>query len=435
MTPDSTGSTTASQQTIATEFTLEGCGLHSGEPTRAVVKPGEVNSGIIFRRMDMEGTPTLAANVSLVSGVDWQTVIGEGDCVVRTVEHLLAAVAAHNLDNLEIQLDGAEPPALDGSATGWCEAIRGAGITVQEAPATYLQVTEPFTVEEGASRYVVLPSDDYRISARIAFEHPAIGEQYASVAVNAESFPDSLAPARTFGLASWAEPLRAQGLALGSTPENTIVLPDQETAAPGDLRFSDEFVRHKILDMVGDLALVGTRLRAHIIGERPGHRGNVALARRLQQLRSRPTDGTPVLDCSAIMNHLPHRYPFLLVDRVLEYESEKRILAVKNVTLNEPFFQGHFPGHPIMPGVLIVEAMAQAGGLLLMDRLDTDSQVVYFLGLDEVRFRKPVVPGDQLELEVEMMQVRSSLFKMRGVARVKGQVVAEGIMMARFVDK
>ncbi|MFQ5529483.1 MAG: 3-hydroxyacyl-ACP dehydratase FabZ, partial [Gemmatimonadota bacterium] len=230
------------------------------------------------------------------------------------------------------------------------------------------------------------------------------------------------------------EPLRARGLAMGSTPDNTIILPDGDESPP-ELRFSDEFVRHKMLDMVGDLALVGARIRAHVIGERPGHRGNVALARRLRRLLGRPADGSPALDISAILDHLPHRYPFLLVDRVLEIEPQKRILALKNVTINEPFFQGHFPGHPIMPGVLIVEAMAQAGGLLLLDLFDSTTQVVYFLGLDDVRFRRPVRPGDQVQFEVEMIQVRSSLFKMRGVARVDGQVVADGTMMARFVDR
>jgi UDP-3-O-[3-hydroxymyristoyl] N-acetylglucosamine deacetylase/3-hydroxyacyl-[acyl-carrier-protein] dehydratase len=435
MTQKPTEPAAESQRTIAAEFVLDGRGLHSGNPARAVVKPGEVDTGIIFRRIDLHDQPTIAADVSFVTGVDWQTVIGEGECIVRTVEHLLAAVAAHRLDNLEIHLDGAEPPALDGSAIGWCEAIRGVGSVIQEGIAPSLVVRDTITVDEGASRYVVTPADEYRVSARIDFDHPAIGDQYASVPIDAASFGQSLAPARTFGLASWAEPLQSRGLALGSGPENTIVLPDDELAPPGDLRFPDEFVRHKILDIVGDLALVGARLQAHIIAERPSHRGNVALARRLRQLRSRPADGSPALDISTIMEHLPHRYPMLLVDRVIELEMEKRILAIKNVSINEPFFQGHFPGHPIMPGVLIVEAMAQAGGLLLMNRLDSSNQVVYFLGLDEVRFRRPVVPGDQLEFEVETVQIRSSLFKMRGVARVAGQVVAEGTMMARFVDK
>ncbi len=423
------------QQTIASGFSLEGRGLHSGGAARATVRPAATDTGIVFRRIDLDGQPTINADVSLVSGVDWQTVIGEGERVVRTVEHLMAAVAAFRLDNLEIDLDGPEPPALDGSASEWCDAIRNAGTLTQDVLARELIIHETITVEEGASRYVVLPADEYRVSARIEFDHPAIGEQYASAAIDPVLFTQNLAPARTFGLDSWGEPLRKLGLALGSTSENTIILLDDDKAMPTDLRFTDEFVRHKMLDMVGDLALVGVRVRAHIIGERPGHRGNVALARRLQRLVSRPADGSPALDIDAIIDHLPHRYPFLLVDRVVEITPEERILAIKNVTINEPFFQGHFPGHPIMPGVLIVEAMAQAGGLLLLDLFDSTTQVVYFLGLDDVRFRQPVVPGDQLELEVEIVQRRGSLFKMRGVSRVDGKVVAEGSMMARFVDR
>ena len=262
------------------------------------------------------------------------------------------------------------------------------------------QLRIPFSVEEGASRYVVTSRRMIIESAHASpFDHPAIGDQYASIRHQT----------RILSLTLWLQQGHSalpvgrnlsgpEGFALGSTAwEHDRSCPtSRHPSRLPDLRFPDEFVRHKILDMVGDLALVGARLQAHIIGERPGHRGNVALARRLQQLRSKPADGRPVLDCSAIMSHLPHRYPFLLVDRVLEYESEKRILAIKNVTINEPFFQGHFPGHPIMPGVLIVEAMAQAGGLLLMDRLDAQNQVVYFLGLDDVRFRRPVLPGDQL---------------------------------------
>ncbi len=424
-----------SQQTIASEFSLEGHGLHSGAAARVTVRPGAVGTGVVFRRIDLDGQPEIDADVSLVSSVDWQTVIGEGECVVRTVEHLLAAIAAFRLDNVEIHLDGPEPPAMDGSAASWCEAIQSAGIQTQEMPARELVVHNTFTVEEGSSRYVVVPADEYRVSARIAFDHAAIGEQYASAVIDPSSFTDNVAPARTFGLTSWAESLHGRGLALGSTADNTIILDDDAQSLPGDLTFPDEFVRHKILDMVGDLALVGSRIRAHIIAERPGHRGNVALARQLKRLWGRPNDGSPALDISAIIGHLPHRYPFLLVDRVLEITPEQRILATKNVTINEPFFQGHFPGHPIMPGVLIVEAMAQAGGLLLLDLFDSTTQVVYFLGMDEVRFRQPVVPGDQLELDVEIVQRRGSLFKMRGAARVDGKVVAEGLMIAQFMDR
>ncbi|TFG62601.1 MAG: UDP-3-O-[3-hydroxymyristoyl] N-acetylglucosamine deacetylase, partial [Gemmatimonadales bacterium] len=343
MIQDQSGPIPLEQQTIASEFSLKGRGLHSGTPASVTVRPSAAGTGIVFRRIDLEGQPTIKADVSLVSGVDWQTVVGEAECTVRTVEHLLAAVAAHRLDNVEIDMDGPEPPALDGSASGWCEAIRNAGTQAQDLPAKQVVVHETITVQEGASRYVVLPSDEYRVSARIAFDHPAIGEQYASAAIDPASFVKNVAPARTFGLESWGGPLRDRGLALGSTSDNTIILSDDDHSPPPDLRFPDEFVRHKLLDMVGDLALIGARLRAHVIGERPGHRGNVALARRLQGLLSRPADGSPALDIGEIMEHLPHRYPFLLVDRVLEIDPKRRILAIKSVTINEPYFQGHFP--------------------------------------------------------------------------------------------
>lgn len=424
------------QQTLRQPFSLEGRGLHSGAPALARVQPAAADTGIVFRRVDLEGRPEIRADASLVSGVDWETVIGHGDRVVRTVEHLLAAVAAHRLDNLEIELDGSEPPALDGSAIGWCRAIHEAGTVEQDAPAKSVVVREALTVTEGDSRYVALPHDGFRVSARIEFEHPAIGEQYASAEVARGAFCDRLAPARTFGLRSWGDALLERGLARGSGPENTVVIDDDSVASELDLRFPDEFVRHKMIDVVGDLALVGARVKGHIVAERPSHRGNVALARRLQRLMARAADGGPVFDVERIMEALPHRYPFLLVDRVVEFEPERRIVATKNVTINEPFFAGHFPGHPIMPGVLIVEGMAQAGGLLLMHLAeDPASKVVYFMALDEVRFRRPVRPGDQLEYEVELVQMRKRILRMRGVTRVDGIVVAEGSMMAQLVDR
>ncbi len=436
MSADGAGPLAEQQQTLKTDFSIDGRGLHSGAPAAAEVRPAPPDTGIVFRRTDLDGEPAIPADAALVSGVEWETVIGQGERVVRTVEHLLAAVAAHGLDNVEIRLDGSEPPALDGSAVGWCSAIHEAGIESQGAPARSIRVHETLTVNEGESRYVVLPEEGFRVSARIEFEHPAIGEQYASERITAARFCERLAPARTFGLEHWADLLHERGLARGSGADNTIVLADDTRADELDLRFPDEFVRHKMVDMVGDLALVGTRIRGHVIAERPSHRGNVALARRLQRLRSASRDGGPVLDIDRIMECLPHRYPFLLVDRVMEFEPERRIVALKNVTINEPFFEGHFPGHAIMPGVLIVEAMAQAGGLLLMNTLeDPSSKVVYFMALDDVRFRRPVRPGDTLEFEVELVQFRKTVFRMRGVSRVDGQVVAEGSMMAQLVDR
>jgi UDP-3-O-[3-hydroxymyristoyl] N-acetylglucosamine deacetylase/3-hydroxyacyl-[acyl-carrier-protein] dehydratase len=426
-----------SQRTLRSEVTIEGTGLHTGKPVRATLRPAAIGTGLVFRRVDLEDQPGLSATVDSVAGTSWETVLGEGDAKVGTIEHLLAPLTVFGIDNLEILLEGPEPPALDGSGEQWCALILEAGIADQEgAPARPVLVADPFVVREGDSVYTVAPHDGYRVTAVIDFDHPVIGRQSVTVEVEPETFCRQIAPARTFGLESWRDMLHAKGLALGATYDNTIVATDDGLAEGTELRFPDEFVRHKILDLVGDLSLVGAPIRGHIIAERPSHRGNVAVARRLRNMLARAEDGGPVLDINRILEYIPHRYPFLLIDRVLEFEGGKRILGLKNVTINEPFFQGHFPNHPIMPGVLIVEAMAQAGGLLLMNEFDDpQSKVVYFMSLDDVKFRKPVMPGDQLLFELRMLQLRGRTCRMHGETRVGGDVVAEATMMARVVDK
>ena len=422
------------QTTLDGRLSMEGTGLHSGEPVAAEVGPAGEDRGIVFRRVDLEGEPELPARLEHVSRVEWETVLSRGEVSVRTVEHLLAALAAHGVDNAEIRLRGPEPPALDGSAAPWCEAIREVGTRVQDAPARYLEVDEPIRVEAGDSLYTVLPYDGLRVSSEIDFDHPLIGHQFVSAAPGEESFCRDVAPARTFGRESWREPLREQGLALGASHENTIVLTDDGLAEGAELRYPDEFARHKLLDLIGDLVLLGRRLRAHVLAERPGHRGNVELARRLA--READAGDGPVLDIQEILEYMPHRYPFLLVDRVLEFEAGRRIVGLKNVTINEPFFTGHFPEHPIMPGVLVVEAMAQAGGLLLMNEFDDpESKVVYLMSLDDVKFRRPVVPGDQLIFELEMLQFRGRVCRMQGTGRVDGEVVTEAKLLARVMDR
>ena len=424
------------QRTIATPFTEEGTGLHSGLPARAEIRPADPDTGIVFRRLDLKGEPTIPADVELVSGVEWETVLGPAEGSVRTVEHLLAAFAVHRIDNAEVRLQGSEPPSLDGSSALWCAAIEASGIVEQDLPARTIEVREAFSLEDGASRYAVAPYDGYRVSAGIEFDHPVIQRQYASAEIRAGEFCREVAPARTFGLQSWAKALHARGLAMGADFENTIALTDEGIADGIELRFPDEFVRHKIIDVVGDLALAGARIRAHVIAERPSHRGNVVLARRLRRLQFRPADGTPVLEAERIFDFLPHRYPFLLVDRILEFEPGRRILGLKNVTINEPFFSGHFPGHPIMPGVMIIEGMAQTGGLMLMNEVSESSKkLVYFMSLDNVKFRQPVRPGDSLLFDMEMLQFRGRVCRLRGVGTVDGQVVAEATLMAQVVDR
>jgi len=384
--------------------------------------------------MDLSGHPELEATVDAVRDVDWGTSLGDGNAEVRTVEHVLSALAAHRVDNVRIDLSAAEPPALDGSAREWCDRIRAAGHTDLDAEPRRLSVTDPLQVRVGESEYFILPDDRYRVSARIDFDHPLIGRQSASFTVEPDEFSREIAPARTFGFASWKDALHERGLALGASHENTLILSGGGLEADCTLRYPDEFVRHKILDVVGDLALVGGRLQCHIVAERPGHRGNIEVARRLRA--SLAGGETTQLDIHDILRHLPHRYPMLLVDRIVHFEEGKRIVGIKNVTVNEPFFAGHFPGHPIMPGVLIVESLGQCGGLLLMNEFeDPEDKVVYFMTLDDVKFRQPVVPGDQLRLELELIHFRGRRCKMKGVARVDGKVVAEATMMAQVADR
>jgi len=426
------------RRSITNKAAVRGTGLHTGAATEATFLPAEAGRGIVFRRTDLSGTPEVPARLTEVEAVERRTAIGRGEATIHTVEHLLAAVAAHEIDDLTIELSGPEPPILDGSVLPYFEALAKAGPTDIGGEPTVLSVQAPFTVTEGDSTYIVAPAKALRLTVTIEWPHPLIGRQTGTYDLTAAAFAAELAPARTFGFTSEVAQLQAKGLIKGASAANAIVLDERGIANGGKLRWPDEFVRHKAADIVGDLALTGARVRAHVVATRPSHGGNVALARALARAGKRTGGGEPVMDISRIMNYLPHRYPFLLVDRILEVEGNKRIVGLKNVTINEPFFQGHFPGHPIMPGVLIIEAMAQVGGMLLMSHFEgqnIDDKVVYFMSLDNVKFRRPVVPGDQIRFELEMLQFRGKTCKMKGAGYVDGQVVAEAEMMAMVVDR
>jgi UDP-3-O-[3-hydroxymyristoyl] N-acetylglucosamine deacetylase/3-hydroxyacyl-[acyl-carrier-protein] dehydratase len=316
------------------------------------------------------------------------------------------------------------------------EAVLRAEPAEHDGEPVEFVVQEPFAVHEGEASYLVGPSPHLRISATIEFPHPLIGRQTGSYDITPEAFARELAPARTFGFVREVEQLRKKGLIAGASTENAVVLDDTKVLDT-TLRWPDEFVRHKAADLVGDLALVGGRIKAHVVAERPSHRGNVALGHALRRRATR--SGHPPLDIRDIMAILPHRYPMLLVDRIVEMEEGKRIVGIKNVTINEPFFQGHFPGHPVMPGVLMIEAMAQVGGVMLMGHLrknnESAEKVVYFMSLDDVKFRRPVVPGDQIRFELDLVQHKERASRMRGVGYVDGHVVVEALMMARVVDR
>jgi UDP-3-O-[3-hydroxymyristoyl] N-acetylglucosamine deacetylase/3-hydroxyacyl-[acyl-carrier-protein] dehydratase len=422
------------QRTIGRDVTLDGVGVHSGVSARITFKPAPPGAGIRFRRVDLAGAPEVPAELSHVAGTDLGTSIGSGDVKVLTVEHVLAALAGAGVDNVTVDLSGPEPPIRDGSFRDYLEALEEAGRVEQGQPAAVITLSEPVTARGSSGEsYVATPADSLRISATIDFEHRAIGRLFGSFEITRESFAKDLAPARTFGFKTDAEALHARGLALGASLDNTVVL-DEQGVLNQPLRFPDEFLRHKVGDILGDLALLGSRVHAHVVAERPSHTGNIALARAIRTHARRGE--APIVDVQRLMEYLPHRYPMLLVDRLVEVERGKRIVGIKNVTINEPFFQGHFPGHPIMPGVLVIEAMGQVGGLLLMDAIENpEDKVVYFMSLDNVKWRRPVTPGDQIMFEVEMLQFRRHVCRMRGVGRVGGHVVAEAELMARIVDR
>ena len=420
------------RRTIASEQTVEGVGLHLGVACRLTFRPAPRGQGIAFARTDLPGSPMIPASVDTAVLTDRRTQLGQDPESVHTVEHVLAAVGALGIDDLTIALSGPEPPIVDGSSAPFVEALQRAGIAQQPGIVQFWELREPVRLVDGESVYEAYPADGLELDVTIDFPHPLIGRQRWTGAVDARGFVDELASARTFGFTREVEALRGMGLIQGASTQNAVVL-DEASVVENVLRWPDEFVRHKAMDCVGDLTLAGARVRARVVALKPSHRGTVQFVRAMREALKKETT---VLEIDDIIKVLPHRYPFLLVDRILEIEPRKRIVGLKNVTINEPFFQGHFPGHPIMPGVLIIEAMAQVGGMLLMGAVpNPEHKVVYFTSLDNVKWRRPVRPGDQLRFELDMVQIRGPMCKMNGVAKVDGEVVAEAQMGAMVRDR
>jgi len=433
------------QKTVAKAVSLSGVGLHTGQQSELTLTPAPVNTGIVFQVQTAEGVveiPALVENTDRANEGTRQTRLVKDDVVIHTVEHVLSALAGLGITNCYLQLIGGEPPiTVCGSAVPYVELIREAGIEEQGLPALCYPITQPVSYRHGDALITAEPADRFLLTCSIAYADPLIGMQEATFEIRPEVFAAELAPARTFVLLEDVEALRARGLAQGGSLDNALVVDGGKLMEGQQLRFSDEFVRHKILDLLGDLCLLGMPIQGHVTAHLGGHDANVAFTRLLAKSERRmariyPPRNADHWDIGSIMELMPHRYPFLLVDRIIDLEPGKRVTGLKNVTINEPFFPGHFPGHPIMPAVLITEAMAQVGGVLLLSSVqDPQSKLVYFSGIDKARFRAPVTPGDQLRFELELVKLRGPICKMRGVAYVGDAKVAEADLMSNIVDR
>lgn len=464
------------QRTILNEVTLSGVGLHTGNKSNMTFKPAPENYGIKFVRIDLDGSPEIPADVDHVTDISRGTTITKDGVNVHTVEHVLAAIVGCEIDNIIVELDSNEPPIMDGSAIDYVRTLKSAGVLDQNAKREYLIIDEPVNYHDNETNVdiVALPlKDDFRVSVMIDFNNPALGVQHTGLFNLHEEFEKEFAPARTFCFLKEIEQLRKEGLIKGGDIDNAIVIVDRDSTEEEfgelkqklgiedsvilgsngilnnkELRYKNEPARHKLLDLVGDLALIGAPIKGQILAARPGHKSNVEFTKILRKLFLQKKiekkfqlmkSKDQVYDIEAILEIMPHRYPFLLVDRILDLEVDKKIIGLKNVTYNEPFFQGHFPSKRVMPGVLIIEAMAQCGFILLVNAMeDPEKKMAYFASIDKVKFRKPVVPGDQLIFEMELVSFRRGIGKIAGKAyknMIGGELACEGEFMAAIVDR
>ncbi len=437
------------QRTIAREVSFSGIGLHTGNLTTMTFRPAPVNQGITFYRIDLPDRPAIKADVDHVVDVSRGTTIGIGEAKVHTVEHVLAAVAGLGIDNLDIDVDANEIPVGDGSSLPFLATLKRAGIVEQDAEREYIQIKTPVYYRNDDVTLSVLPSDELRVTMTISYDHLAVGTQYASFVITPETFEKDIASARTFCFLREVKMLQEQGLIKGGSLENAVVIGD-EAILNDELRYPDEFVRHKVLDLIGDLYLLGRPVRGHVIGVKSGHAMHVNFSRQIKKSvmngsaatprpetppsRPRAKGQSPALEATAIMKVLPHRFPFLLVDRILSFVPYERVVGIKNVTVNEPFFQGHWPQMPVMPGVLIVESMAQVSAVLMFGEGAEPGRLAFFLGIEKARFRRTVVPGDQLVIEAEMIHMRRNACRVRAVAKVDGSPAAEAEMLFGIMD-
>jgi UDP-3-O-[3-hydroxymyristoyl] N-acetylglucosamine deacetylase/3-hydroxyacyl-[acyl-carrier-protein] dehydratase len=446
------------QQTINRPVSFSGVGLHSGNRVTMTFLPAPVNTGVRFRRVDLEGKPEIEARVENVVENNRSTTLAKGNTRIHTVEHVLATFSGYGIDNAYVELDANEPPIADGSAREYCKMIQQAGIVPQDERRDPYIVTAPIDLEMGDTVMSLFPDEVFKLTCTSSDKKGRF-TQYFSTELSPQTWERDLAHARTFCFYEEIEYLINNGLIKGGSLENAVVIRDDAVLTTEPLRYADEFVRHKILDIVGDLSLLGRPIHGHLVAVKPSHAANCEMVRRINaQMRKPlvaaqtfapppPSKPVPVsggsedtiahdgaMDNQAVMRVLPHRYPFLMVDRVTKIEGN-HIIGIKNISINEPYFQGHFPGHPIMPGVLQLEAMAQTAGILMMRNAENIGRIAYFMSAEDVRWRKPVHPGDVLVIDVELTKMRGMIGKAKGVCKVQGEVVSEAQVTFMLRDR
>ena len=437
------------QQTLNGPASFSGIGLHSGNRVTMTFLPAPPNAGVRFRRLDLEGKPEIEARVENVVENNRSTTLAKGNTRIHTVEHVLATLAGYGIDNAVIELDANEPPIADGSARDYCKLVEEAGLLAQDERRQPYTPTAPIELEMGETVMTLFPDEGFKITCTSSDKQGRF-TQCQSVELTPQTWEKELAHARTFCFFEEIEFLIKNGLIKGGSLENAVIIRDDAVLTNEPLRYPDEFVRHKMLDIVGDLSLLGRPVHGHLIAVKPSHAANCELVRRLAAQIRKPLEAahafapppppkppTPAaadaraagahhgaMDVDSVMRLLPHRYPFLMVDKIVKIEGN-HIVGIKNISINEPYFQGHFPGHPIMPGVLQLEAIAQVAGIVMLKRAETERQIAYFMSAEDVKWRKPVHPGDMLVIEVELTKIRGKIGKAKGQCKVDGEIVSE----------
>ena len=435
------------QRTLAREISIQGTALHTGEAVTLTLKPAPADHGIVFKRIDLNGAPELKPLVDQVTDLVRSTTIQNGHAKIHTVEHVLSALSGCGVDNVIIEMNASEPPIMDGSAKPYVNMILEAEPVEQDKERDYFTLDAPISVTKGDSSIIALPCDELKISCTSA-DNRGIHTQHLSLSIDPDSYITQIAAARTFTIYEDIEELLKLGKIKGGSLDCAVVIKGDKIISKEPLRFKDEFVRHKILDIIGDIVLLGMPLKAHIVATRPGHAINAeltkALFEKLQERKKgpkkkpRPATVMPTetsLDIRRILDTIPHRYPFLMIDRVVEFVGDDELVAIKNVSFNEPYFMGHFPANPVMPGVLQLEAMAQAAGLVLLRKVAKTSGTPFFMSADKVKFRKPVRPGDQLIINAKIIKMRGDkLATAQCNCTVAGQVVSSAEVMFAVVE-